>query len=168
VPVLERAVSPFVPLTPAAIAPSDPLPRTFALEGTVPDVARIGEIAAIVGTLTATWRPAGLSLWERRWERIAYPHPILVEPLGEVDGRYVPDGERLLVAGHDLSLGGLSFEHDVPLPHRFVALSFPMEPRLTRAIVAQLTWCRFTRSGLYDSGGRFLRTIEHADLEPPR
>lgn len=64
------------------------------------------------------------------------------------------------MSGRDISLGGLSFEHAGILPCTHAALSFVQKDDVSQPVLLQLTWCRFTRLGVYLSGGKFLRVID--------
>lgn len=136
------------------------------VDDNIAELARIREIAEIVDGLAATWRPIGLSVHDRRWQRVVYEDPLVVYPLARRGEDFTADGPAVLVSGRDLSRGGVSFEHTTPLPQRFVAVTFPSERMDGLAVVTQLTWCRFTRAGHYLGGGRFLRRIAIADLGP--
>ena len=72
------------------------------------------------------------------------------------------DGEPVCTSGllRDISLGGCSFLHSDPLPSARVALTFGLENERTVTLMLRLTWCRFTQHGVYQSGGRFLKTID--------
>ena len=73
-------------------------------------------------------------------------------------GSALPDGDPTLVAGRNLSLQGVSFSHEHPLPYRDIVLTFALPGGGVESMVVRLKWCRFTRGGKYQSGGRLLRT----------
>lgn len=116
---------------------------------------RLQEILELIETVAVT-HGTGVTIHDRHSERFEFEGPIVVQPL-DAEGR--PDGEPLFVEGRDLSVGGLSFRHERPLHHRHVAVSFPFVETGGRCVVAELGWCRFTREGVYRSGGRFVRTL---------
>ena len=91
---------------------------------------------------------------ERRLEkRSPFPYPVHITPV-ESDGQSQV-GETVVVIGKYLSELGFDFYHREPLPHRRVIASFEMPNRIWIGLVLNLSWCRFNRHGLYDSGGRF-------------
>lgn len=120
---------------------------------------RFREIVRVLDSVAAGDEPHGVSIHDRRWQRIPLTGPILVQPLLDRGGELAVDGGPLVVEGRDLSWGGVSFLHTSPLPHRFAAVTFPFEAESERWIVAQLLWCRFTRTASYCSGGRFTRAL---------
>ena len=101
-----------------------------------------------------SWYRSGGLLNERRAHRVPFPETLHVVGLvrSSVDGRFVVDSEGFIARGRDISVGGISFRHDAPLPHRFVAVSF-RSPFGTETLIAKLLWCRFTRQERYFSGG---------------
>lgn len=144
-----------------------PIPPTVECDAppSVEGVVRFREIADIVEEVSGRWRPVGLCARDRQWQRIVYEEPIVVRPVvRNAAGSYAVDGPELFVSARDLSRGGISFEHESPLPHRYVAISFPRESFTEVAIVTQLTWCRFTRKGHYLAGGRFLQRLQIEEL----
>ena len=87
-----------------------------------------------------------------------YPFPCLVHlvPIGP-DG-VTPEGETVVVVGKHLSEQGFSFYHQTPLPHRRMIASLECRKGHWLAFLMDLSWCRFTKDGWYESGGRFLQT----------
>ena len=68
------------------------------------------------------------------------------------------------VFGKDLSMQGVSFSHDRPLPYSRVKISF-VEPQIGRfAVEAEIIWTRLTPIGLYESGCRLIRTAPGHNL----
>ncbi len=118
-----------------------------------PQLQRIREITELLDTVAGLDRNQGVTIHDRRWQRCEFTQPLVVQPL---DSSVEPEGEPWFVEGRDLSLGGLSFHHVEPLPHRLVLVTFPFV-ELERSLVAELSWCRFTQEGTYCSGGRFVR-----------
>ncbi len=98
-------------------------------------------------------------LGDRRRER-RYPYPYLVHltPVG-ADG-IKPQGETVVVVGKQISERGFDFYHPTPLPYRRMIVSLETACGMRTSLLIDLTWCRFTRHGWYESGGRFLRAIE--------
>jgi len=96
---------------------------------------------------------------ERRQEqRHAYPHLVVLTPLNP-DGR-TPTKETIVVAGKHLSESGLGFFHPEPLPYRRVIASLEMPGGGWTAFVMVLSWCRFSRHGWYESGGKFIQLVD--------
>lgn len=91
----------------------------------------------------------------RREQRHPYPYPIYLTPVAR-DG-VTPAAETIIVVGKHLSECGLDFYCHQPLPYRRVIASLECGPDAWTGLLLELTWCRFTRFGWYDNGGRFLR-----------
>jgi hypothetical protein len=96
---------------------------------------------------------------ERRTEtRHPYPYPIHMTP---VDRRGQPLlDETFVVVGRHLSNHGLDFYFAQPLEWSRVIASFPLQGGAWLGLLMELTWCRFSRHGWYDNGGRFLSVVE--------
>jgi hypothetical protein len=107
------------------------------------------------GLLTALY-PRNDLVERRRDNR--YPFPVLMHltPVGE-DG-ITPEGDSVVVVGKHLSAHGLGFYHQEPLPYRRMIVSMEVGKGRWVAFLIDLTWCRFTKDGWYESGGRFLQT----------
>ena len=94
----------------------------------------------------------------RREVRRPYPFLLTLVPVDE-QGETL-QGNTFTVVGKNLSSRGIGFFHQDPIPYRRVVVHLEgVAGKQVRALV-ELTWCRFTRHGWYDSGGRFL------DLSP--
>ena len=114
------------------------------------------EIRSQVWGLLSTLYPK-VSVVERRRET-RYPFPFLIH-LAPADDPAVQDGESIVVVGKHLSERGLGFFHPGPLPHRRVIASLERPQDGWYAFLLELRWCRFTRQGWYESGGRFLEAV---------
>lgn len=110
-----------------------------------------------VHELLASWQNGGSLVQRRRWHRVRFNKSILLVPLDDRSEQF--DEEPRLVAGRDISLGGISFSHRRPLPYAKVAVAFESPEGISEMIVTRLSWCRFTSRGEYQSGGKFLRQI---------
>jgi hypothetical protein len=100
-------------------------------------------------------QPAG---WDRRADRREpFPYPIHVTPVAD-DGAVRID-ETIVVLGKHLSERGLDFYYEAPLPHRRVIASWEGPDGSWRAILLDLRWCRSTKHGWYENGGRFLQVV---------
>jgi len=99
-----------------------------------------------------------VSVTERRRET-RYPFPSLINltPVGE-DGA-TPCGESVVVVGKHVSERGLGFYHPKPLPYRRMIASLEGPRGDWFGFLVDLSWCRFTRHGWYESGGRFLESV---------
>jgi hypothetical protein len=96
---------------------------------------------------------------ERRTEtRHPYPYPIHMTPLDR-EGRPLL-GDTFVVVGKHLSNHGADFYFAQPLEWSRVVASFPLRDGKWVGIEMELTWCRFSRHGWYDNGGRFLGVTE--------
>ena len=112
--------------------------------------------AEVWGLLTALYPRNDLA--ERRHDN-RYPFPCLMHltPVGR-DG-VTPEGQTVVVVGKHLSEHGLGFYHQAPLPHRRMIVSLESGKGQWLAFLIDLSWCRFTKDGWYESGGRFLQTM---------
>jgi hypothetical protein len=98
------------------------------------------------------------SVRERRSdERVPFPQLIVATPV-EADG-VTSSGTVQTVVGKQLSESGISFFHPTPLPHRWVVVELESPSDRQVRLLVDLDWCRFTRQGWYESGGRFVRTV---------
>jgi len=94
----------------------------------------------------------------RNRDRFPIPYTFRLTPLDQ-DGKLLTD-ETTTIVGKDLSLSGIGFSHDHPLPHRraIISLNHPMVGRF--AVEAEIVWTRPTPIGLFESGCRLLRTVD--------
>ena len=101
--------------------------------------------------------PPGLPLERRHDGRFPFPYLIQLTP---IDARTLtPIDETIVVVGKDLSERGLGFYHQAPLPYRRAIVTLEDASGRVVSLLMDLSWCRFTRHGWYDSGGRFLKLI---------
>jgi hypothetical protein len=94
----------------------------------------------------------------RSRDRFPIPYTFRLTPIDD-DGQLLAD-EATTIVGKDLSLSGIGFSHDHPLPCRraIISLDHPMVGRF--AVEAEIIWTRPTPIGLYESGCRLLRTVD--------
>ena len=119
-------------------------------------LVQLAEISRIVNQVVATWH-APLSLAEQRGShRLRYERPAILTPLDDADA--APAGHKI-ISGRDISPSGFSFTHLDPLACRRAIVTFAFENAPWNAVVLRLSWCRFTRAGIYQSGGKFLNPI---------
>jgi hypothetical protein len=93
----------------------------------------------------------------RRDSRYPFPYLIHLTPVAE-DG-LTPQGETVVVVGKHISEHGLGFYHPKPLPHRRMVASLESPRGHWLGFLVDLSWCRFTKQGWYESGGRFLQSV---------
>ncbi|MDZ4820786.1 MAG: hypothetical protein SGJ20_17615 [Planctomycetota bacterium] len=116
-----------------------------------------GELGNWVHRILTAMYPHGLAQDRRRDVRYPYPHLIYITAVGDDD---CPMEESLVVTGKHLSEGGLSFYHPEPISYRRVIASLDTGNGKFLGILLDLCWCRFTRQGWYESGGRFIRIVQ--------
>lgn len=82
-------------------------------------------------------------------------------PLDARNGSKMADpDESITVVGKDFSPRGIGMYHQERLPHRFVELAID-DPQMGSVVLEiELTWCRYTKQGWYESGGRVLSCVE--------
>ena len=100
--------------------------------------------------------------YERRTEQ-RYPYPKLIRLMPTTSDGLKPLGPTIVVSGKHLSETGLSFFHPNPLPYRLVIAVLETAEREKYGFLLDVDWCRFTQLGWYESGGKFLRTVELRD-----
>ncbi len=110
-----------------------------------------GKVWSALGAMRP--RPGRLQRRSRR----RYPYPYLVYLTPVADDGVTPQGESVVVVGKHLSEGGLGFYHPEPLPHRRMIASLETTGGKWIDLLIDISWCRFTREGWYESGGRFLQ-----------
>lgn len=154
------------PATAAAAGIERELPLDLHLR--VPN--RAYQIATSAASRMGSWNASSRIVERRSSHRIAYHRPMLVTPLD--DRAAQPAGAAMMVTARDISLSGVSFTHGDPLTCRAVVCTFePHEDDACESVVVRLTWCRFTRQGNYQSGGKFVKLVELAldhPIEWPR
>jgi hypothetical protein len=94
----------------------------------------------------------------RAVQRFPYPQLLYLTPL-EADG-VTPAVGSVVVVGKHLSERGLGFYYQhKPLPYRRMIASLEVPGGRWVGFLLDITWCRFTQHGWYDSGGRFLQAM---------
>jgi hypothetical protein len=121
-------------------------------QGEEPESVRIQ-----VWALLTTLYPRNELVERRQENRYPFPHLIHLTPVAE-DGR-TPAGETIVVVGKRLSQRGLGFYHPKPLPYRRMIASLDDTRGQRLGFLIDLSWCRFTKQGWYESGGRFLESV---------
>jgi hypothetical protein len=94
----------------------------------------------------------------RNRDRFPIPFTFRLTPLN-LDGKLLTD-ETTTIVGKDLSLSGIGFSHDHPLPYRkaIISLNHPMVGFF--AVEAEILWTQPTPLGLFESGCRLIRTVD--------
>lgn len=110
-----------------------------------------------ISRFLTTFRPRAMSAERRFDQRYPFPHLIHLTPVHADDTPI--QQEMIVVVGKDISARGLGFFHTRPLPYRRMIVSFEIGEGAWVRFLIDLTWCRFTRDGWYESGGRFLRAV---------
>lgn len=114
------------------------------------------EVRSQVWGLLSTLYPK-VDLTERRRE-MRYPFPYLIHLTPVDEDGVTPCGESIVVVGKHVSQRGMGFYHPKPLPYRRMIVSLESGSSQWFAFLIDLNWCRFTKQGWYESGGRFLQT----------
>lgn len=96
--------------------------------------------------------------FERRsTERLAIPVLFRLVPLNE---RGEPNERAAItVVGKNISSRGLSFYHEHPIPYRRALVSAQVADGERFAAEIDISWCRFTKPGWYESGGRLVTIV---------
>ena len=115
------------------------------------------EVQAQVWDILGGLYPSGGVIERREENRYPYPYLIHLTPVGE-DGQ-TPQGESIVAVGKHLSNRGLGFYHPRPLPYRHMIASLEATDGGRHGFLIDLTWCRFTKQGWYESGGRFIEAV---------
>lgn len=116
------------------------------------------------GLLTTLYPKTDLT--ERRHEK-RYPFPYLIHLTPVADDGVTQEGDTLVVVGKHLSERGLGFYHPKPLPYRKMIASLESASGEWLGFLIDLNWCRFTKQGWYESGGRFLQSTL-SPVQPPK
>ncbi len=128
-----------------------------------PDAASSDEVRTQVWALLTTLYPKKEMAERRQDTRYPFPYLVHLTPVGD-DG-VTPEGEPIVVVGKHLSERGLGFYHPKPLAHRRMIASLQAVGGRWIGFLIDLNWCRFTKQGWYESGGRFLEPVL-SPLEP--
>jgi hypothetical protein len=133
------------------------LPAPMAADTIAATGRRQDRIVCSVQSALAAIEPFHRPLERRREARYPYPYPIHLTPFGE-DGE--PDvGRTFVVIGKHLAPHGIDFYFSQPLAERRVIASLDCGGEGWIGLVVELDWCRFSRHGWYDNGGRFVAVV---------
>lgn len=99
--------------------------------------------------------------FERRAaERMELPLLLRLVPLDEFHSPL--ESATVTVVGKNISRRGLCFYHDQPLPYRRALISAQLPDGEPFAVEVDISWCRFTKPGWYESGGRLIAIVPAA------
>lgn len=147
-------------------APTDALAPVLAFPGSdsgfdtsdAAPLSRLQELNQLLESVAASWHTSSRILELRESHRVIMTAPIAVTMEDPTD----PGGPSLTVvgSGRDVSSRGVSFSHMRPLPCREAVLTFALPDGGHESVLTRLTWCRFSRAGIYFSGGKFVRIVD--------
>ncbi len=125
------------------------------------DRARLArEVEALLASLQPT-----VARERRRDDRCPIPVLFKLTPL-VLDGRPYPH-EAAIVVGKNISRRGVCFFHEQRISHRRAILELVQPGMAEFAVEIDVTWCRFTKPGWYESGGRLVRTANRTSSQDP-
>lgn len=119
-------------------------------------------LARQIQALVARLHPA-VTVERRQDDRAATPVLFRLTPLN-ADHQPIAS-EAITVVGKNISRRGLSFYHERPLLYRRALISLEHPQSGWFAAEIDLNWCRFTKPGWYESGGRLVRSVASAPVE---
>jgi hypothetical protein len=122
-------------------------------------------LTAEIEALVARLHPP-VALERRRDDRIAIPVLLRLTPL-DIEHRPIEE-QALIVVGKNISRRGLSFYHAQPISYRRALVEVAHPDFGWFAAEIDLNWCRFTRPGWYESGGRLLRAANRRNYGTSR
>ncbi len=117
----------------------------------------VDDVRLQVWGLLSTLYPKQDFMERRNETRYPFPYLVHITPVG-ADG-VTAQGDTVVVVGKHLSEQGLGFYHPKPLPFRRAIASLENNGHWV-AFLLDLKWCRFTRQGWYESGGRILESVD--------
>jgi hypothetical protein len=115
------------------------------------------ELRTRIHSILSAMYPHVGALDRREETRYPYVNLIYLTPVA-ADG-VTPCGESIAVRGKNLSERGLGFYHAEPIQHRRMVASLECGAGRWLGVLVDLAWCRFTKEGWYESGGRFLQIV---------
>jgi hypothetical protein len=128
---------------------------TLAIENNITAKTNRATLTIQIEALLSRLHPA-VERERRHDDRIAIPVLFRLTPF---DAEHEPlEQEASIVVGKNISRRGVSFYHEKPITHRraLIELADPSVGSFVAEI--DVTWCRFTKPGWYESGGRLIRT----------
>jgi hypothetical protein len=131
------------------------------VDGLVPADESADSLAADIDCLM---RQASPFINAERRAKARYPIPYTFQLIPLDEGGRPRLEKTTTVVGKHLSQSGISFSHDRPLPCRGAIISL-IHPNVGRfAVEVDLLWTRRTVIGIYESGGRLIRTVRGHSL----
>jgi hypothetical protein len=125
----------------------------FEVANTVGDRSALArQVRELVARLNPT-----VAMERRRDDRMPVPVLFRLTPLD--DDRQPILSAAVTVVGKNISRRGLSFYHEQSLPHRRALISVQHPEFNDFSAEIDITWCRFTKPGWYESGGRLVATV---------
>lgn len=128
---------------------------------TLPDMQE--EVRQGVWRLLSNLYPVASPMNRRGQQRYPFACLTNIQPVAE--DSLTPTGEPIVAATKNISEAGISFFHAANLPYRRVVLTFEYDDLATISFLVDVSWCRFTRHGWYESGGRLLQILKTRQLE---
>jgi hypothetical protein len=128
---------------------------TLAIENSIATKATRTTLTIQIEALLSRLHPI-VERERRHDDRIAIPVLFRLTPF---DSERQPlEQEASIVVGKNISRRGVSFYHEKPITHRRALIELA-DPSIG-SFVAEIdvTWCRFTKPGWYESGGRLIRS----------
>jgi hypothetical protein len=95
----------------------------------------------------------------RQDQRFPFTQLIQLTPVDQ-HGKPVKDLTSTVIGKH-ISERGLDFFNQHPIAHRRVIVTIESQNGLSTSLLMELSWCRFTKQGWYDNGGRFIEAVEN-------
>ncbi len=121
------------------------------------DISLDDDVRTQVWGVLTTLYPKNKASERRQENRYPFPYLVHLTPVGE-DG-ISPCGKAVVVVGKHLSERGLGFYHSQPIPHRRMIVSLEAGNGQWVGFLIDLSWCRFTAEGWYESGGKFIQAV---------
>jgi hypothetical protein len=130
------------------------------LDATRPDRATLrNQIESLVARLHPP-----IAQERRHDDRVAIPVLFRLTPLDSNRTRI--EAQATIVIGKNVSRRGLSFYHELPIPQRRALIELAHPDLGSFAAEIDVSWCRFTKPGWYESGGRLIRCVAQDSDEP--
>jgi hypothetical protein len=128
---------------------------TLAIENNLATKTTRTTLTIQIEALLSRLHPA-IERERRHDDRIAIPVLFRLTPFDA--NRQPLEQDASIVVGKNISRRGVCFYHEKPITHRraLIELADPSVGSFVAEI--DVTWCRFTKPGWYESGGRLIRS----------
>ena len=130
-----------------------PVPVTSSTE------QRVADVRTCVQELIGEVSKKSVFAERRQDQRFPFTQLIQMTPVDQA-GTPLTDQTSTVIGKH-LSERGLDFFNQQPVAYRRVIVTLETLSGLTTSLLMDLSWCRFTKQGWYDNGGRFIETVEN-------